>query len=358
MFFESQKRILQGHRNSVCCSSSGSVYSYTMPAGGGSAGGGGGGGGFGGGFGGPSGASFGVGSNGSAVGRVCSVVLSIIFIVCAFLVIITPVSVYVSSNRQSTSIASGLYSPGDSRLLSLSSFFCDGGVLMLTSNTVDADLYRVGSTPPLSDINNFTVTERSSFDPLEFRFWQYHLYPNSNITLSVHTDFLIDVLIIKGKANADRWSESPNNDVAEEPFERITSISNAHYQVQHEDEYFVVLHNSLQSRAVLVTATLTFERYEYSPPVDVDGDETCSVSEQGQCTVGILYGTGSQTFLVVTSIPPNVDYTENINVQLSCDQRGWAYALVILLPLSVVAAVIVAIIVWCICHCRKRKLSQ
>ena len=59
----------------------------------------------------------------------------------------------------------------------------------------------------------------------------------------------------------------------------------------------MVFHNSLQSRVVLVTATLTFERYEYSPPVDPDGDENCLVSEQGQCTVGIPYSTGSQTFL-------------------------------------------------------------
>ena len=70
--------------------------------------------------------------------------------------------------------------------------------------------------------------------------------------------------------------------------------------------------------------------------------------------MGIPYSTGSQTFLVVTSIPPNVDYTENINVQLSCDQRGWAYALVILLPLSVITAAVVAIIVGCI-RIKKRK---
>ena len=103
-------------------------------------------------------------------------------------------------------------------MLSLSSF-CDGGVLELTSNTADAELYCVDSIPPLNDTNNFTVTEYSSFDPLEYRFWQYHLFPNSNITLSVHTDVFIDVLIIKGKANVDRWSDSPNSDIAEESFE-------------------------------------------------------------------------------------------------------------------------------------------
>ena len=336
-----------------------------MPAGGGSAGGGGGGGGgfgggFGGGLGGGLGGFSGTGFSGSGhpsgpCGRIfwciCSLLWLIILILGFTISILAIISAFLS--RPSTDIATSQYSPGDSRLLSLSSFFCDGGVLELTSNTVDAELYRVDSIPPLNNTNNFTVNEHSTFDPLEFRFWQYHLYPNSNITLSVHTDFRIDVFIVKGKANADRWSNSPSSDVAEESFERMTSIPSVLYQVQQEDEYFVIVHNSLGSRGVLVTASFTFQRFEYSPPVDADPDESCLVSEQGQCTVGIPYSTGSQKFLVVTSIPSNVDYTENIEVGLSCDQRGWAYALVILLPLSVVAAVIVAIIVGYVCYRRK-----
>ena len=220
-----------------------------MPAGGGIASSGGGGG----------SGSFGALWSGryGKVGRLCALLLLIIVL----LSIIVPLATRMS--KQNVDIATDFYSPGDSRLLSLSSFFCDGGVLMQTPNTVDADLYRVGSTPPLNDTNNFTVTEHSSFDPLEFHFWQYHLYQNSTITLSVSTDYFIDVYIIKSKANANYWSTSPS----EESYKRIGSISNVLYKVQQEDEYFILLHNSLQSRTVLVTATLTFERYEYSPPV-------------------------------------------------------------------------------------------
>ena len=196
-----------------------------MPAGGGIASSGGGGSGGNGSGGGSIGALW-SGRYGK-VGRLCA----LLWLIIVLLSIIVPLATRLS--KQNVDIATDFYSPGDSRLLSLSSFFCDGGVLTLTSNTVDADLYRVGSTPPLSDINNFTVTEHLSFDPLEFRFWQYHLYQNSTITLSVSTDYFIDVYIIKSKANANYWSTSPS----EESYKRIGLISNVLYKVQKEDEY-------------------------------------------------------------------------------------------------------------------------
>ena len=90
---------------------------------------------------------------------------------------------------------------------------------------------------------NFTVTEHLNFDPLEFQFWQYHLYPNSNITLSIHTDIFIDVLIIKGKANIDRWSDSPNSDIAEESFERISLISTKFSKRMSILWYFTIHYN-------------------------------------------------------------------------------------------------------------------
>ena len=114
--------------------------------------------------------------------------------------------------------------------------------------------------------------------------------------------------------------------------------------VQEEDEYIVIFHNSLP---LTYDAALSFQRFEYDP-VGINGS-FCSAPSGRQCTVDILYGTGSQLALVVTDIPENVDWGENVDVRISCNRWDWAYALVILIPLLVVGAIIAAIIcVWII----------
>ena len=257
-----------------------------------------------------------------------------------------------------TDISTDFYSPGDSRLISLSSFFCDGGYLELSSNSVDAELFLIDDTsiPALNDTNQFTVSIESTIDSTEFRFWQYHLHPNSNISVSVCTDLLVDVYIVKGNQNANDWVNSPSQNVAE-MFQyapaccKNTRTSTISYRVEREDEYYVILHNSL-STEIFVNGSLYFERTEYSAP-DLNSKESCNVSEQGNCLVGIDYSTGSQQFLVITSIPERVDWGENVEVSLICDQRGWAYAVVILVPISVIIVVIVALmlgIFYC-CDC-------
>ena len=100
---------------------------------------------------------------------------------------------------------------------------------------------------------------------------------------------------------------------------------------------------------ISVNASLYFERTEYSAP-DLNSKESCNVSEQGNCLVGIDYSTGSQQFLVITSIPKCVDWGENVRVSLICDQRGWAYAVVILVPISVTIALIVAVVLGIVCY--------
>ncbi len=246
-----------------------------------------------------------------------------------------------SSRQNETAIATNFYSPGDSRLLLLSSFFCDGASLELSSNSVLAMLFMVDLIPPLNDSNNFAIIVDSSFDPLEFRFWQYHLHPNSNISLSLQTNFLINVYIIKGNDNANRWRNSLNGDFALETLERETSITDVSYQVDTEDEYYIVIYNSLASRSVHVSASLTFERSKYSVPPSaiMETDRNCVVNKEGHCHLDIPYKIGSQRFLVTTSIPAMVDFGENIQISLHCDQREWTYAVVILVPVSIVIAI-------------------
>ena len=57
----------------------------------------------------------------------------------------------------STDIATNFFSPGDSRLMQFSSFFCEGVNVKVDSVATDATLFLVDTPPPLSDANNFTI---------------------------------------------------------------------------------------------------------------------------------------------------------------------------------------------------------
>ena len=336
-----------------------------MPGGGGSAGGGGGGGGSRGSWSKrnsfnrnySSGVHYSVSKEGECSCAVCCVILLAVVLTLAVTALIVGLAIgFGATSPKPTDIATSFFAPGDSRLVSLSSFFCDGGVLELSANTVDAELFVVDSIPPLNDTNNFTVTTQRSINSLEFRFWQYHLYPNSNISISVCTDLLVDVYIVKGNENANSWAESPSSDVAELvryaggccPNE-LRYAPEITYRVNEEDEYYIILHNSLKS-SIFINASFTFERYEYNAPENIDPDKYCDVESGGRCSFGIPYGTGLQRTLVITSISENIDWEENVSVTVNCGQRGWAYALVILLPMVVVAVIIAVIVLAIVIH--------
>ena len=357
-----------------------------MPSGGGAAGGCGGGGGIGGGGGGFGGGGFGgggfagggvyAGQRGGNQGdpRVvwgvlcCSLTCGLIIVLAIVLPIVLPAVVSNSSSSSTTTpdIATDFYSPGDSRLHSFSSFFCESITAVVDSTDTGVSLALVNSPPLLTDQNNFTIADQRTLRSRRFRFWQYHLYPNSNISISICNTVgrsnQVNAYLVKGNSNANNWGQSPSSVHAELfrsvrgrcPQRRIIT-----YNVKEEDEYYVFLYNPQSTSSISYSATLQFERFEYALPPDNASVDSCSApAPGGQCTVDIPYGTGSQLALVVTTIPENVNWGENVDVSISCNRRDWAYAIVILLPILVIIAVIVCIVTSiCIC-CYKYKAGK
>ena len=353
-----------------------------MPSGGGSAGGGGGGGG---GFGGGGGwsrssvgrysfrsRSYGT-SSGSSEDCDCTckscnlatcllylVVISV-FILFGAAVIGIPVGVGVASQRPKSDIATNFYSPGDSRLIHLSSFFCERVHFSIKSKATGAAFFLVDSAPPLTDRNNFTINSNDtlSMNDSFYHFWQYHLHPNSSMTMNVCTDcsrVILDIYVIKGNENINRWGDDPGRNYTEVS-QNVSDVcpikSSLMYTAVEEDEYYFIIHNTFDRLVLYYDVTLQVERFEYeSPPTDVNStaQDYCAISSGGNCALEIPYSTGSQRVLVVTTIPENVDWSENIDIQISCSRRHWAYAVVVLVPLFVVAAgiVVIVLLIW---HC-------
>ena len=94
---------------------------------------------------------------------------------------------------------------------------------------------------------------------VDIRFWQYHLHPNSNISVSVCTDLLVDVYIVKGNDNANSWANNPSQDLAE-MFQYapaccndLPNTSTISYRVEQEDEYYVIRYQWRSFWALLYT---------------------------------------------------------------------------------------------------------
>ena len=355
-----------------------------MPSGGGSAGGGGGGGG---GFGGGGGwssrsrSSFGrysfrSKSYGTSSGSsedcdcdckscdlpICLLYLAIAGVLILFVAIVIgiPVGVGVASQRPKSDIATNFYSPGDSRLIYLPSFFCDNVHFSVESKATGAAFFLVDSVPPLTDRNNFTINSTDTLPKNNYHFWQYHLYPNSKVTMDVCTDcsrVYLDIYVVKGNENVNRWGDDPgrNHTEVSQTVSAVCSNKNTLvYTAIEEDEYYFIIYNPFDKIELFYDLTLQVERFEYeSPAMDVNSTvrDRCAITSGGNCALEIPYSTGSQRALVVTTIPENVDWSENVDIKTSCSRRHWAYAVVVLVPLFVVAAgvAIIVLLMWRCC---------
>ena len=251
----------------------------------------------------------------------------------------------------STDIATNFFSPGDSRLMSFSSFFCDRVDVQVDSIATGASLFLLDTSPPLSDTSNFTITDSRTLGTGEFQFWQYYLYSDSNISVSVCSDRL-DVYIVKGNSNANKWARSPGCQHAK-LFQKVTKKypqqQGFSYLVQDEDQYYIIFHNSLSRGRINYNLKLSIERFEYNIESG-NHSAVCYAPSGKQCSVDITYGTGSQLALVMTSIPVNVDWGENVDVKTSCNRRDWAYTVVILPIILVLTSVVVIIVAYLICY--------
>ena len=319
-----------------------------MPGGGGAGGGGGGGGG---GFGG--GGYYGGGGGGGS-GFWVSLVACVIT-----LVIVLAIAIPVGITNQGVPV---FFSPGDTRLINYgASFFCAGVTLVDRSNRTDSTVYLIEDTPPLTDQNNFTFNSSINLADNIYNFWNYYLYPNSNFSTAICTrpnSASGTFYLIRGRGTFQSWIDDPSTDEAL-AFFSITifpcSASNYRrfsFQVEHEDEYYFVFYNNRGGSSSLpflrLDITISVERFQYSTD-DLDTVANCSAPMIGECSLIVPYGSNYRA-LIVTDIPEDPDWEENVEISIHCSNRAWAFAVVVLVPMLAVvlcvAAGVVAFVCW------------
>ena len=249
-------------------------------------------------------------------------------------------------------------------------FFCDEVTLEVNRlrKTTGATLYLITDTPPLTDKNNFTF-RTNILRPNTYKYWNYYLYPGSNFTISWRFTRTAagTFYLIKGHNNFQQWLISPFATRAATALgsQSISCNINAparlfSFQVQDEDEYYFVFRRgrgcpiaSIITGVYRLQVNISVSRFLYSTS-GLTTAPRCSTID-GQCSLNVpVYSNYSA--LIVTDIPNNPNWGENIDISLHCSSnRAWAYVVVVLVPSLIIIGVCitVAILLGCVCW-RKR----
>ena len=355
-----------------------------MPAGGGAAGGGCGGGGGGGGFGGGGGGFGGGGGgayyhpNGACGGAspltckqnmIVAVVTTVGLLILLGLGMGIPFGLLIGRDRGRCNSGDAavevpvFFSPGDTRIVPFGSFFCDEVTLVDKGSTTGSTLYLITDTPPLTDQNSFTINSSLTLTSNNYNYWNYYLYPGSNFTTTVRTRDSLSrpargrFYLFKGRSSFQQWIKNPcsNQDSAIATFSisRPSSGTSFYHKftflVQDEDEYYFVYYSSRDQSTVLrLDVAIYVNRFQYSIS-DLTTAASCSAIG-GQCSLNVPPDSNYRA-LIVTDIPDNPDWEENVDVSLICSSnREWAYVVVVLIPILVIAVgCIAATILGCVC---------
>lgn len=235
------------------------------------------------------------------------------------------------------------YSPGDSRLIELNTLFCKKITLTETSTLTDAELYLLTADeiPLITDRNNFTIQSDFSIQSNNYQYWQYHLYPNSNVTISacVFSGSSATLYVIKGTSNFNDWTEtgSSSNTYQNVFVSQLCSTNdnaNLILTITSDDEWYFAFAN-LGSGTTQISAELDLERFQYTTSTLGNVSSRCSATASDDCSLDVKFRSSRKYALIVTSIPEAnvVDWSENVDVDWNCARNHGGYFLVIGVPI-------------------------
>ena len=269
--------------------------------------------------------------------------------------------------------------PADTSILTLSpgvtrdnvsfgnAFFCNEVTLEVNgSRGAGASVYLITDTPPLTHRNSFISTFSLYLHAGTHRTWpKYRLYSDTNVTISLYirrppSNGVFSVF--KGLSNLR----------SDQPFTsfsiRCTSIGYTRqftFQSQDEDDYYFVYRSestpcSLPFFQSPLNYSLSASWFVHSTS-GLTNAPICSATTGRQCSLHVPADSNYRA-LIVTDLPTNnPDLSENISIRLQCSStRGWAYAVVVLVPLLVVVGVTITTVILLVVYCwwRKRRASR
>lgn len=277
--------------------------------------------------------------------------------------LIIVLSISLSVRYHDYDAANNAYAPGDTRIISYSSVFCDR---LTVSGDEAANFYLLRNTPPLSGpTHNLSVNFMANNPPDNYQYLYYYLYPGTKIRMtycvassSVTNKFTFS--LIKGNSNFNEWEAdgSPSHTVKQFVVNNLCSSgppANLQYTIKSEDTYYFVFDNVAYSTSVDLSASLVLNRTEYLPDKG-DVQEMCSIYTSGvPCGVSVPLGSKYVALLQVSDQAAESEDDTNINYTWSCSPRVWVYILIVVGPLGFVFITTLVILIVCIVYVRSKS---
>lgn len=265
-------------------------------------------------------------------------------------------SVVLSIRYQDNKEADNYFAPGDTRIISYSSSFCEGLTL---SGDANATLYLLEKNPSLSGPRNrLTATPPPVIPADTYKYLYYHIYPRSeaSLTYCISGGGSLSINIIKGIDNFNEWKDDGDSSHAKTHFtinNPCSDTKSKHWDTSYfasEDTYYFAFDN-LDNSAVNWKATLQLNLTEYLPH-SVGIEDSCKISGDS-CSVSIPLHSDYVAMVEVANDAARSE--DNISISWSCDPRVWLYLIVVLVPLIFVVGVMVFVCVGCVYYARYRS---
>lgn len=272
------------------------------------------------------------------------------------LIIVLSISLSIRYNEYDSN-ADKAFAPGDTRILSYSSSFCDG---LKLSGDYPASLYLLDSIPPLSGPTNYLPAKFERDNPDDaYKYLYYYLHAGSKVNMRYCLEAAggtLSFAFIKGKSNFRKWKDDGDglHTVRNFPVTNTCSPGPAltfSYSITSGDTYYFVYDNT-GTNSVNLNATLELNRTEYLPE-QVRVRDLCTLNDRWSCSVSVPYNSDYVALLQVnssTSFPE-----DNFYYSWSCNSRTWVYVLIVLLPLLFMLVVTIVLLVVCVVYIRKRS---
>lgn len=257
--------------------------------------------------------------------------------------------------------------PGDTRLISYSSRFCESLTLKNTGlpNNFNTTLVTVRSKPELSvnATTSITVIDLTLSYGL-YQFWRFYLYPGSTIGLRacILNGKGMELDIVRGR-KFGAWLKAPGSyQHLEKKFTITTKCSSGtmqsnNYTFEAEDEYYFAF-IGLTDNSAGINGTLDFTSPEYA--INETFIDSCSTGRQSvhghSCTISVPYHSDSYGLILVEDISLGT-YASSaaVDVEWTCNPRVWLYAIIVISPATFVVLLFSAIVTACWCAKTKRS---
>ena len=235
-------------------------------------------------------------------------------------------------------------SPGDTRLVSFSSLFCESITLSSSSTSTEATIYLVKETPPLELSNSFTVEESFHLPGREFGYLNYFLHPNSSFSMfACGTSFTSNnqFHVIKGKSGFIDWMQLPRWNSISTIFYRLGfgcgTLTSSPYRTTDANEYYFAFFNP-GNQPLEINARMSLYRYQYSLSNLTADLPNCTATDSGDCTVSVPLNSYSSA-IIVTDVPQSVDWKEKIDISWTCNIRPWPIIVLVLIAVFIILMV-------------------